>query len=151
MMVPVTFCHQDGFHTRTPKGLNISSMRKRLECPILSYSGSIHRNNILTFQQRIYTDANLYDGEELLIITESANQLLTDLNNKALAENVTLPNEIELVLEIRTQDTDKICGYYFVEHSSRCLFWLEEFDAEGICDEIKVVVSMSHLRKSVLH
>jgi hypothetical protein len=31
------------------------------------------------------------------------------------------------------------------------LFWLEEFDAEKICDEIKVVVSMSHLRKSVSH
>jgi len=93
----------------------------------------------------------MYDREELLIITESANQLLTDLTNKVLDESVTLPNEIELVLEIHTQGTEKICGYYFVEHSSRCLFWLEQFDAEGICDEIKVVVSMSHLRKSVSH
>ncbi|KIM71656.1 hypothetical protein PILCRDRAFT_93766 [Piloderma croceum F 1598] len=137
MTAPVTFCPRDGFHTRTQKGLNISSMWKRLECPDSELF------------ERIYTDANLYDGEELLIITESANQLLTDLENKALDENVTLPNEVELVLEIHTQGTEKICGYYFVEHSSRCLFWLEEFDAEKICDEIKVVVSMSHLRYEI--
>jgi hypothetical protein len=91
----------------------------------------------------------LYDPEEAVVITESANQILGDLKNKTMAENVTLPTDVELVLEIISRGTEKICGYYFVEHSSRCLFWLEEFDAEQICDEIKVVVSLSHLRTSV--
>ena len=84
-----------------------------------------------------------------MIITESANQILIDLKNKALDENVTLSTDIELVLETHTQGTEMICGYYLVEHSSRCLFWLEAFDAEEICHEIKAVVSLSHLRKLI--
>jgi hypothetical protein len=84
-----------------------------------------------------------------VIITESANQILTDLNNKAMDDKVTLPTDVELVLEIHAQGTEMVCGYYLVEHSSRCLFWLEAFDAEEICNEIKAVVSLSHLRKLV--
>jgi len=84
-----------------------------------------------------------------VIIAESANQILTDLKNKALDENVTVPMDVELVLEIHAQGTEMICGYYLVEHSSRCLFWLEAFDAEEICNEIKAVMSLSHLRKLV--
>jgi hypothetical protein len=84
-----------------------------------------------------------------VIITESANQILTDLKNKALDENVTLPTDVELVLEIHAQVTEMVCGYYLVEHSSRCLFWLEAFDVEEICNEIKAVVSLSHLRKLI--
>jgi hypothetical protein len=89
----------------------------------------------------------MYDPEEVMVITESANQILRDLKNKAVEENVILPADVELVLEILPQGAEKICGYYFVEHSSRCLFWLEEFDAEQICGEINVVVSLSHLRQ----
>ena len=74
-----------------------------------------------------------------------------DLESKARDENINLPSDIELVLEIVPWDNEVICGYYFVEHSSRCLFWLEEFDAEGICEEIKAVVSLSHLRESYLY
>jgi hypothetical protein len=99
----------------------------------------------LTVCQRIYTDANLYEVNEFLVITESADQILGDLENKARDEGITLPPDIELVLEIVPQAKGPICGYYFVEHKSRCLFWLEEFDAEGICEEIKAVVSLSHL------
>jgi hypothetical protein len=84
-----------------------------------------------------------------VIITESANQILTDLKNKALDENVTLSTDVELVLEIHAQVTEMVCGYYLVEHSSRCLFWLEAFDVEEICNEIKAVVSLSHLRKLI--
>jgi hypothetical protein len=84
-----------------------------------------------------------------VIITESAIQILADFNNKAMDENVTLPTDVELVLEIHAQGTEMVCGYYLVEHSSRCLFWLEAFDAEEICNEIKAVVSLSHLRKLV--
>ena len=74
-----------------------------------------------------------------------------DLESKARDENINLPSDIELVLEIVPGDNEVICGYYFVEHGSRCLFWLEEFDAAGICEEIKAVVSLSHLRGSDLY
>ena len=80
------------------------------------------------------------------MITDSADQILGELENIARDENIILPPGLELVLEIIPTEDELICGYYFVEHSSRCLFWLEEFDAEKICEDIKVVVSQSHLR-----
>ena len=101
--------------------------------------------------QRIYTDANLYDPKELVVITESADQILGDLENKARDENIELAPDVELVLEIFPQEENLLCGYYFVEHSSRCLFWLEDFDAEEICQKTQVVVSLSHLRESALY
>jgi hypothetical protein len=104
-------------------------------------------SDILAVFQRIYTDANLYDPEEFLIISESANQILGDLEIKAQDDNVELPSDIELVLEIVPAEEGPICGYYFINHKSRCLFWLEKFDAEIICAGIYVVVSSSHLRK----
>ena len=86
-----------------------------------------------------------------MVITESANQIWAELDKMARDEGVTLSSDIELVLEIIPQEDDPICGYYFVEHSSRCLFWLEDFDAEEICQKTQVVVSMSHLRESALY
>lgn len=100
-------------------------------------------------EKRIYTDANLCDPEELVVITESADQILGDLVNKTRDENIALSSDIELVLEIVPQDSGPICGYYFVEHRFRCLFWLENFDAEDICGDIKAVVSLSHLRYEI--
>jgi hypothetical protein len=100
-------------------------------------------------EKRIYTDANLYDPEEFLIISESANQILGDLEIKAQDDNIELPSDIELALEIIPTEEGPICGYYFINHKSRCLFWLEEFDAEGICSEINAVVSLSHLRYEI--
>ena len=101
--------------------------------------------------QRIYTDADLYDPGQFTIITESSDQILGELENMARDKNVTLPPGVELVLEIIPLKDDFICGYYFVNHNSRCLFWLQEFDAEEICDDIRVVVSLSHLRELDLH
>ena len=86
-----------------------------------------------------------------MVITESADQILGDLVNKTRDENITLPDDIELALEIVPQDGGPICGYYFVDHGSRCLFWLDEFDAGDICSEIKAVISFSHLRMSGLY
>jgi hypothetical protein len=103
----------------------------------------------VTSWQNIYTDANLYDPDELLFITESADKVLSDLQNKALNDNIVLPDDVELVLEIVPEGAENICGYYFVEHRSRCLFWLEEFDAGWICNDVAAVVSSSHLRKLV--
>jgi hypothetical protein len=104
--------------------------------------------------QRIYTDANLCDPDELMVITESADQILGNLVNKTRNKNITLPDDIELVLEIVPRDSQgggPKCGYYFVEHRNQCLFWLDKFDAEHICPDIKVMVSFSHLRMSGLY
>ena len=53
----------------------------------------------------------------------------------------------ELVLEVVEIHGSKICGYYFVDHRSKIIFWLEKFDAEVICADVAAVLSHSHLRE----
>jgi hypothetical protein len=53
-------------------------------------------------------------------------------------------NDIELVLDLtQCDDGSTKCGYYFVNHASRSLFWLDDFDARCICTI--PIVSFSHL------
>lgn len=87
------------------------------------------------------------DSKECDIITKAADQILDELNQLAREKQVELPHDVELVLEIIPQDKETICGYYFINHSCRLLFWLEEFDAEDLCDDVRAVVSVSHLRE----
>ena len=135
----------DGPHARILKVLCISFTQEKART-----SGFIFQANTKSMswcQQRIYTDANLYDSKEFAIITESADQILTQLQNQAQDLHDALPDDVELVLEIVPFQHKSICGYYFVNHSRRCLFWLEKFDASGICDDVKAVVSLPHLRE----
>lgn len=62
------------------------------------------------------------------MITESAIQIqiLGALESLTLDETIE-KDEIELVLELNPyeDDSELICGYYFVCYEHRCLFWLE--------------------------
>ena len=60
-------------------------------------------------------------------------------------------HHFELVLEIVEMDGSKFCGYYFVDHRSKIIFWLEEFDASRICGDVGAVLSHSHLREYIKH
>ena len=58
----------------------------------------------------------------------------------------------ELVLELgEDRETGElICFYYFVCHSSRCLFWLHEFDLESALNNLRGVSELTHIRESAL-
>lgn len=64
-------------------------------------------------------------------------------------EKFQLPPEWELVLELsKDEDTgDRIWAYYFINHDSRALFWLHDFEAESILFGIAGVESRAHIRK----
>lgn len=57
-----------------------------------------------------------------------------------------IESHFELVLEVVEIDGTKLCGYYFVDHRNKIIFWLEEFDASYICSGVDAVLSHSHLR-----
>ncbi|KAG2740416.1 hypothetical protein P692DRAFT_201872440 [Suillus brevipes Sb2] len=42
------------------------------------------------------------------------------------------------------------CGYYFVEQDTRCIFWLEQFDAELLFENIRGVRNMGHISNTLL-
>ena len=99
--------------------------------------------------KRIYTDADLYDENETALVIESAELLLGQLGLDLRTEHIE--SHFELVLEVVERDGSKFCGYYFVDHQSKIIFWLEEFDASHICSDVAAVLSLSHLRQYAKH
>ncbi|OBZ67952.1 hypothetical protein A0H81_12483 [Grifola frondosa] len=78
-------------------------------------------------ERRIYTDANICDQRTFVELIQFAD-LVYDM---ALEENIELPDGAELVLDLEER---KISGGYnwcfiFVDHSTRTLFWIQDFDA----------------------
>ena len=61
-----------------------------------------------------------------------------------------LPEDWELALELgKDGETDEpICSYYFVCHSTRCLFWLHKFDLESVLSDLCGVTEKTHVRES---
>ena len=93
--------------------------------------------------QRLFTDTDMYNrdlGEEM----EKFYLHLKTLRFKKL----TTPSKkkYDLVLDIMPTVTEKSrWSYYFACHKTRCLFWLDEYDASS---EIYGVVSPAHVSAS---
>jgi hypothetical protein len=103
----------------------------------------VHPEGQLYFYQpayRLVTEAFLFDHLIFVKITfwlERISQLLA-------AQQMTLPLSSELFLEMEEETTS--CKYYFVDHATRRLFWLDG----GRTDELDLpqVSSDDHLSKS---
>ena len=57
------------------------------------------------------------------------------------SKEVTLPDSAELYLI--PSDSDDTCLYYFVDHASHSVFWLDEVDVYQL--DLPEVISESHL------
>ncbi|KAG2095904.1 uncharacterized protein F5147DRAFT_717567 [Suillus discolor] len=90
--------------------------------------------------RRIYTDADLSKPSTLLATEAFADQLYNDAQANP---NVDITSKTELVIEDIDENT---CGYYFVEQDTRCIFWLERFDAETLFENIRRVKNMGHIK-----
>jgi hypothetical protein len=67
------------------------------------------------------------------------------------ADRLKVPsNNYDLVLDIMpTEDGHIQWGYYYACHETRCLFWLETYDATFMISELYGVKSPAHI--SALH
>lgn len=90
--------------------------------------------------RRIYTDADLTNPSTLSAIDAFADQIYNDAKANP---KVVITNKTELVIEDINKYT---CGYYFVEQDTRCIFWLDRFDAEPIFQNIRRVQNMGHIK-----
>jgi hypothetical protein len=79
----------------------------------------------LTAIQKIFTEANLYEHEVL----QDIYAFIEKIDDMQVEDN-EFGRDVELVLEpmLPYDGSESIRGYYFVDHSARCLFWLEDFD-----------------------
>ncbi|KAH7909165.1 hypothetical protein BJ138DRAFT_1200448 [Hygrophoropsis aurantiaca] len=99
---------------------------------------------------RTFTEVDICDPEILQDIEDFADTLHESLRlfiaEKALSLNL---DEVELVLEPTEDEFGTLCCYYFVNHRARCLFWLQDYDADVILIDCKGVTSLSHKRFAI--
>ena len=65
-------------------------------------------------------------------------------------ENLTIPSKnYDILMDITLNEHNKIqWSYYYACHDTRCLFWLEKYDATYLTSELDGVESPAHLSKS---
>ena len=77
-------------------------------------------------QQRIYTDCDIRKPE----IVEMLDTFAKEIDERVFEQDLVLPTQRELVLFLEER---KLSGgynwcYYFVDHETRTLFWVQECD-----------------------
>jgi hypothetical protein len=97
--------------------------------------------------QRTLTENNICDDEICEDVEYYMRYLLQELESDPKREEAQLAmKQVDLVLEIKKAPDGKsiICGYYFANHRDRCLFWLDEFDAEDVLSDCKGIKTIFH-------
>jgi len=93
----------------------------------------------------IYTDTNMCNPDLRQRIEEAIEELerLKDVCPP-------IPEDWELALELGTDEEtgEPFCSYYFVCFSTRCLFWLHDFNLDGVLLGLCGVTEKTHIRKS---
>ncbi|KAG1763492.1 hypothetical protein EDD22DRAFT_777000, partial [Suillus occidentalis] len=102
-------------------------------------------------QTRTYTESDVCSPEVLQDIIYFSNYLHGELRLAIDTKKIDIDyDDVELVLEPKKAVcADIICCYYFVNPGGRCLFWLDEYDAEDMLGECRGVTALSHKRLAV--
>lgn len=92
--------------------------------------------------RKILTDADLYNHEVLCVVETYLDQIADYFKSYS----IDFPNDADLVLDLR-QDSNNghECGYYFADHGSRCIFWLDDYDAIDILAAVQVELNLEHV------
>lgn len=80
----------------------------------------------------ILTDVYVYDPQ----FRTRLEDYITKIFEYIKKYQILMPsNDVYLVLEFRQSGR---CGYYFVDHETKCLFWLEKYDAMEFLSQVRV-------------
>jgi hypothetical protein len=60
-------------------------------------------------------------------------------------DNIQLPVDWELVLELSLEEEEESWSYYFIDHELRILFWLHPFELDEFDLQKMTVVSKAHI------
>ncbi|KAJ7619660.1 hypothetical protein FB45DRAFT_931357 [Roridomyces roridus] len=103
---------------------------------------------------RIFTDAYLYDDKILKKVDACVQHVHARLSTK---DSELDADEVDIVLLEPDEDHDSekplTCGYYLVDHLSRTIFWMDEFELSKIstCQRVGGVLSESHIESILEH
>ncbi|KAI6107597.1 hypothetical protein EDD17DRAFT_1750120 [Pisolithus thermaeus] len=93
--------------------------------------------------QPTFTEVDVADGDIRRDVEYFSTFLWGELNHEQEGRLQSL-EEVQLVVEPRSDDKGVLCCYYFVDHANRSLFWLDEWDAPGVFSACKGVDTPSH-------
>jgi hypothetical protein len=97
-------------------------------------------------RKRLFTDSDMHDPA---LRCEMEN-FYDHLKNILRHGQLTIPsNNYDLVLNIMLNDGRGQWSYYYACHETRCLFWLDTYDANSTICGLDGVESPAHIR--VLH
>lgn len=100
--------------------------------------------------QRIFTDANLYDDD----IHSQIHSDIDIIESFMCSHNIRRSPQDDLVLEMIRQDDGSIkTSYYFANHSKRCIYFLDEFKASELeaWGEVQGATSPTHISKPFIN
>ncbi|OAX42608.1 hypothetical protein K503DRAFT_710226 [Rhizopogon vinicolor AM-OR11-026] len=130
----------DAYHTTTAPGLRAHVNTKS---KWLSFTHPEGQRYFQMQQARfsIVTEENVLNKD----IGPSVSNWLAIIEQRIVEYGVTLPQACELFVELRFDELPhtSTCAYYFVDHHSRSLFWLEPTSSELL--DMGMLVSDSHL------
>ncbi|KAF9010167.1 hypothetical protein BDQ17DRAFT_1004423 [Cyathus striatus] len=106
-----------------------------------SWTSYLHPEGVRYFcdtEKRVYTDANLYDDDTLILINESIDHIYDFLD----VNSVVLSPTADLVLDL----VDNQVQYYFADHRSRTVFYLDKLKTSDFPSwyEVQGASSLSH-------
>lgn len=118
------------------------------------WSAHVHPQGARYFlhaQTRTYTESDVCSPDVLNDIVYFSNYLHGELRIAIDTKKIDIEyDDVELVLEPKKAGCAEIvCCYYFVNPAERCLFWLDEYDAEDMLGECRGVTALSHKRLAV--
>jgi hypothetical protein len=91
----------------------------------------------------LFTDTDMHDPT----LREEMEDFYTYLQQVLHIDQLIIPSKnYDLVLDIMVTDEQQISwSYYYACHESRCLFWLETYDASYMISELFGVKSPAHV------
>ncbi len=95
--------------------------------------------------KRLFTDTDMHDP----MLREEIEDFYTYLQRILHHDDLTIPsNNYDLTLDIKREDGDIKWSYYYACHETRCLFWLDTYDATHMISELFGVKSPAHVSAS---
>ncbi|RXW24344.1 hypothetical protein EST38_g1543 [Candolleomyces aberdarensis] len=123
----------------------ISSFQLSFSGPELpqNWTTCVHPEGVRYFRRTnafvcVLTEAWIHDDHTL----DKIERYIESISTYVRGNGITLPLDTFLVLELRQSGR---CGYYFVNHQERCLFWLDPFDFSALLIPLEIPHTTSHV------
>ncbi|KAG6811849.1 hypothetical protein H0H92_005582 [Tricholoma furcatifolium] len=124
----------------------ISPLTTSFDMPLpRGWTSCFHPEGALYFfneEKRIFTDSNLYDNDTLAKVESDIAAVETHMHR----HNIERSKEIDLVLDLQSEDDGANTFYYLIDHSSRSVFSFDNMEDQDFptWEEVKGVVSPTH-------